>query len=66
MYSLRFSGPVQYIQRQNSNLTADFPELIEDIDMEVLDFAKQVFNKEPDAINFWMGDERAVTSSKRA
>jgi peptidyl-lysine (3S)-dioxygenase / protease len=56
------SGPIQYIQRQNSNLVADFPELLDDIDLSALDFAKEVFNKEPDAINFWMGDERAVTS----
>lgn len=26
-------------------------------------FASEAFNKKPDAINFWMGDERAVTSS---
>lgn len=31
--------------------------------METLQFAEAAFNKRPDAINFWMGDERAVTSS---
>ena len=25
-------------------------------------FAREAFNKDPDAVNFWMGDERAVTS----
>lgn len=27
-------------------------------------WATTVFNKKPDAINFWMGDKRAVTSCK--
>jgi jumonji domain-containing protein 7 len=56
------SGFVHYIQRQNSNLTEDFPELISDINTSTLDFAREAFNKEPDAVNFWMGDERAITS----
>ncbi|XP_068624929.1 bifunctional peptidase and (3S)-lysyl hydroxylase Jmjd7 [Battus philenor] len=52
---------IPYIQRQNSNLTEDFPELLQDVMPEVL-FASEAFNKKPDAVNFWMGDERAVTS----
>lgn len=58
------SGPVPYIQKQNSNLTTDFKELIDDLHLDTLKFAYEAFNKEPDAVNFWMGDERAVTSSK--
>lgn len=54
---------IPYIQKQNSNLTEDFGELLSDVEPEV-DFASQAFNKRPDAVNFWMGDERAVTSSK--
>nr|XP_019540314.2 bifunctional peptidase and (3S)-lysyl hydroxylase Jmjd7 [Aedes albopictus] len=53
---------ILYIQRQNSNLTEDFHELWRDVDAEKLNFATEAFNKQPDAINFWMGDERAVTS----
>lgn len=53
---------IYYIQRQNSNLIEDFPDLLNDIDLTTLHFAKQAFNKEYDALNFWMGDERAVTS----
>ncbi|CAK1543415.1 unnamed protein product [Leptosia nina] len=52
---------IPYIQRQNSNLTEDFKELLQDIDFDV-EFASRAFNKKPDAINFWMGDKRAVTS----
>ncbi|XP_013116105.2 bifunctional peptidase and (3S)-lysyl hydroxylase Jmjd7 isoform X1 [Stomoxys calcitrans] len=55
-------GAVYYIQKQNSNLSLDFPELTEDIDTSLLDFAQHCFNKPPDAVNFWMGDEKAITS----
>lgn len=58
------SGPVPYIQKQNSNLTTDFAELLEDLPLGDLQFAYEAFNKEPDAVNFWMGDERAITSSE--
>ncbi|KAH8274287.1 bifunctional peptidase and (3S)-lysyl hydroxylase Jmjd7 [Drosophila bipectinata] len=55
-------GPVHYIQKQNSNLSQDLPELAKDLRISDLDFAQQSFNKPPDAVNFWLGDERAVTS----
>ncbi|KAH8270065.1 hypothetical protein KR018_003461 [Drosophila ironensis] len=55
-------GAVHYIQKQNSNLSQDLPELANDLRISDLDFAQQSFNKPPDAVNFWMGDERAVTS----
>lgn len=51
-----------YLQKQNSNLIQDFPELLKDIDMSTLRFASESFNKRPDAINFWMGEDRAITS----
>ena len=54
---------VPYIQKQNSNLTDEFPELLEDSGTEIK-WASEVFGNQPDAVNFWMGDERAVTSSK--
>ncbi|GAB0096810.1 JmjC domain-containing protein [Sergentomyia squamirostris] len=56
------SDLIYYIQKQNSNLSTDFRELLEDVDVESLNFTKESFNKDPDALNFWMGDERAVTS----
>lgn len=59
---LSSSGPISYIQRQNSNLNCDFPELVDDLDYSLLSFATDAFNKQPDAVNFWMGDARAVTS----
>lgn len=51
-----------YIQKQNSNLAHDFTELYDDLDLSSLQFACDAFNKSPDAANFWMGDERAITS----
>lgn len=61
-----FLRHIHYIQKQNSNFTDDFAELCDDIDVEMLGFSAEAFNKNPDAVNFWMGDERAVTSSKFA
>ncbi|XP_030747942.1 bifunctional peptidase and (3S)-lysyl hydroxylase Jmjd7-like [Sitophilus oryzae] len=52
---------VAYIQQQNSNLTTHFSELLVDIEKEI-DWASEAFDKEPDAVNFWMGDGRAITS----
>jgi len=53
---------VHYIQTQNSNLTKEFAELIADSADEI-EWASTLFGTKPDAVNFWMGDERAITSS---
>lgn len=50
-----------YVQKQNSNLTDEFEELCEEASCEI-SWATEAFGKQPDAVNFWMGDERAVTS----
>ena len=55
---------VFYIQKQNSNLTDEFKDIFKDVDSEI-SWASEAFGKKPDAINIWIGDERAVTSSKR-
>ena len=54
---------VLYIQKQNSNLTDEFKSIIDDVESEIA-WASSAFNKSPDAVNFWMGDERAITSSR--
>ena len=33
-------------------------------DVSEMSWASEAFGKDPDAVNFWMGDGRAVTSSK--
>lgn len=62
MFMHRYRG-VYYMQRQNSNLTDEFPELLEDIEKHI-PWATEAFGALPDAVNFWLGDERAVTSSE--
>ncbi|EFN66193.1 JmjC domain-containing protein 7 [Camponotus floridanus] len=52
---------VFYIQKQNSNFINSFHKLWSDAEIEI-SWATQAFGKQPDAVNFWMGDERAVTS----
>ncbi|KAK6184339.1 hypothetical protein SNE40_006829 [Patella caerulea] len=55
---------VFYIQKQNSNLTDEFTEILRDVDSN-LKLGEEAFGKQPDAVNFWMGDGRAVTSMHR-
>lgn len=52
---------VFYIQAQNSNMTTEFSEIIEDIAQDI-SFVTEALGKCPDAVNFWMGDGKAVTS----
>jgi len=54
-------GNVFYIQKQNSNLTNEFPELLDDIGAEIT-WASEAFKSKPDAANFWMGNSKATTS----
>lgn len=55
---------IHYVQKQNSNMNSEFEDLMEDIDPEI-EWASKAFDKNPDAVNFWMGDKRAVTSMHR-
>ncbi|KAH3859035.1 bifunctional peptidase and (3S)-lysyl hydroxylase Jmjd7-like [Dreissena polymorpha] len=52
-----------YVQKQNSNLTDEFVSIMGDV--EELSWGSEAFDKKPDAVNFWMGDHRAVTSMHR-
>ena len=52
-----------YIQKQNSNLTDEWNAILDDV-IEI-PWATEAFGKAPDAINFWMGDSRAVTSTHK-
>lgn len=60
-HTVKESKGIFYIQKQNSNLTEEFPELLTDVDENLL-WASDTFNSKPSAINLWIGDERAVTS----
>lgn len=50
-----------YIQKQNGNFTDEFFEINSDAQTE-LTWATEAFGRSPDAVNFWMGDKRAVSS----
>ncbi|GFS09331.1 JmjC domain-containing protein 7 [Elysia marginata] len=52
---------VFYIQKQNSNLTDEFSALMEDVDSHI-PWGSTAFGVKPEAVNFWMGDEKAITS----
>lgn len=52
---------VFYVQKQCSNLLEELPELVDDLETH-LDWMSTALGKLPDAVNFWLGDSRAVTS----
>ncbi|KAG0035662.1 JmjC domain-containing protein 7 [Podila clonocystis] len=52
---------VRYIQLQNGNLMTEYEELMDDVPASI-PFASEALGKEPDAVNFWYGDERSTTS----
>ncbi|XP_067942801.1 bifunctional peptidase and (3S)-lysyl hydroxylase Jmjd7-like [Watersipora subatra] len=54
-------GNVCYIQKQNSNLTTELSALYSHVDSDI-SWATDAFGTLPDAINFWMGDHRSITS----
>ncbi|XP_062509764.1 bifunctional peptidase and (3S)-lysyl hydroxylase Jmjd7-like [Corticium candelabrum] len=56
----RHSG-VFYIQKQNSNFSEEFKELLSDAELHI-PWVTDALGRWPDAVNMWMGDSRAVTS----
>ena len=51
-----------YYQHQNNSLREQLTPLVEDVEEEGPKFAREAFGCPPDAVNFWMGDDRAVSS----
>ncbi|XP_031735253.1 bifunctional peptidase and (3S)-lysyl hydroxylase JMJD7 isoform X1 [Anarrhichthys ocellatus] len=54
-------GGVFYVQKQCSNLLEELPELTDDVEPHV-SWMSDALGKLPDAVNFWLGEESAVTS----
>ncbi|KAF9358446.1 JmjC domain-containing protein 7 [Mortierella sp. AD094] len=52
---------VRYIQLQNGNLMTEYEVLLVDVPSDI-PFASEALAKQPDAVNFWYGDERSTTS----
>lgn len=52
---------IPYLSHQNDNLRDELPSLAEDVP-PVVDFVKGALQNDPDAVNLWIGDGRAVSS----
>ncbi|XP_078515773.1 bifunctional peptidase and (3S)-lysyl hydroxylase JMJD7 isoform X1 [Lissotriton helveticus] len=52
---------VFYVQKQCSNLTEEFSQLIDDVEPDI-PWMTEALGKKPDAVNFWLGESAAVTS----
>ena len=55
-----FDG-VAYLSHQNDSLRQEFPGLASDVP-EALPLGAEAFGNAPDAVNLWIGDERAVSA----
>ncbi|KAF2123044.1 phospholipase A2 [Lophiotrema nucula] len=55
------SEPIFYAQTQNDNLRNEYHTLFTDVPRSI-PFAHIALEKEPDAINFWLGSSRSVTA----
>jgi peptidyl-lysine (3S)-dioxygenase / protease len=55
-----FDG-VPYLSHQNSSLTGEFPTLAAEVP-QTLSFAREAFGNDAEAVNLWIGDERAVSA----
>jgi peptidyl-lysine (3S)-dioxygenase / protease len=51
---------IMYAQKQNNSLVDEYSKLLDDV--EELKFAREAFGQEPDAVNFWFGENRTVSS----
>lgn len=62
--ALSSDRPVKYLQTQNDNLRTEYLSLYADVPAKI-HFASIALDSEPDAINFWLGNARSVTSMHR-
>ena len=53
-----------YLQSQNDNMHSEYSALLEDVPEEI-DFASIALGRKPDAVNFWLGNSKSITSFHR-
>jgi len=53
---------VYYLSAQNDCFRKEFQPLWGDISRSVLDWGTRAFGHQPDAVNLWLGNDRAVSS----
>jgi jumonji domain-containing protein 7 len=56
-----YTGPIRYAQTQNDNLRNEYMSLFEDVPKDI-PFARIALEKEPEAINFWLGNSHSTTA----
>ncbi|KAF1945941.1 Clavaminate synthase-like protein [Clathrospora elynae] len=56
-----YVGPTRYAQTQNDNLRNEYSTLFADVPKSI-PFARIALEKDPDAINFWLGNSKSVTA----
>ncbi|KAK9366957.1 cupin-like domain-containing protein [Lipomyces kononenkoae] len=52
---------VCYMQSQNNNMPTEFPQLVDDVQMDI-SWATEALNSKPEAVNLWIGSSRSTTS----
>ncbi|KAK9244898.1 cupin-like domain-protein [Lipomyces tetrasporus] len=52
---------VCYMQSQNNNMPTEFPQLVDDVEMDI-PWATEALNSKPEAVNLWIGSSRSTTS----
>ncbi|KAK9434579.1 Clavaminate synthase-like protein [Lipomyces doorenjongii] len=52
---------VCYMQSQNNNMPTEFPQLLDDVAMDIT-WATEALNSKPEAANLWIGSSRSTTS----
>jgi len=55
------SEDILYCQAQNNSMKTEYQALLSDIEKD-LPLATEAFGLKPDAVNFWMGEDRSVSS----
>jgi jumonji domain-containing protein 7 len=55
------TGPTHYAQTQNDNLRNEYAPLFADVPQSI-PFARIALEKDPDAINFWLGNSHSTTA----
>jgi hypothetical protein len=59
------SSSVAYLSHQDSNLTNQFPTLLGAEVPLTVPLASRCLDRDPDAVNLWVGDARSVTTVHR-
>lgn len=54
-------GLVRYLQTQNDNLRGEYSDIFKDVPRDI-PFARIALQKDPEAINFWLGSSRSTTA----